>query len=117
SGPGRRCHWPPGPGPTQPAKASRQTPPPSSPERHFPLTNSSLEPIDAPEEKFLREFIEVLRNSRASLARMARKPFQASRPELVPAQGFEPWTIGLKDRCSNQAELRRPKGIVAVTNL
>jgi hypothetical protein len=20
--------------------------------------------------------------------------------ELVPAQGFEPWTIGLKDRCS-----------------
>src|SRR5438309_11341150 len=27
---------------------------------------------------------------------------------LVPAQGFEPWTIGLKDRCSNQAELRRP---------
>jgi len=29
---------------------------------------------------------------------MARKPFQASRPELVPAQGFEPWTIGLKAR-------------------
>src|ERR1035437_5307809 len=26
---------------------------------------------------------------------------------LVPAQGFEPWTIGLKDRCSNLAELRR----------
>src|SRR5437660_10820124 len=26
---------------------------------------------------------------------------------MVPAQGFEPWTIGLKDRCSNQAELRR----------
>jgi hypothetical protein len=26
---------------------------------------------------------------------------------LVPAQGFEPWTIGLKDRRSNQAELRR----------
>ncbi len=25
----------------------------------------------------------------------------------VPAQGFEPWTIGLKGRCSNQAELRR----------
>jgi hypothetical protein len=25
----------------------------------------------------------------------------------VPAQGFEPWTFGLKDRCSNQAELRR----------
>jgi hypothetical protein len=27
--------------------------------------------------------------------------------QVVPAQGFEPWTIGLKDRCSNQAELRR----------
>ncbi len=26
---------------------------------------------------------------------------------VVPAQGFEPWTIGLKDRRSNQAELRR----------
>jgi hypothetical protein len=26
---------------------------------------------------------------------------------VVPAQGFEPWTIGLKDRCSNLAELRR----------
>lgn len=25
----------------------------------------------------------------------------------MPAQGFEPWTIGLKDRCSNLAELRR----------
>ena len=30
---------------------------------------------------------------------------------LVPAQGFEPWTIGLKDRRSNQAELRRLKMI------
>lgn len=26
---------------------------------------------------------------------------------LVPARGFEPRTFGLKDRCSNQAELRR----------
>ena len=31
---------------------------------------------------------------------------------MVPAQGFEPWTIGLKDRCSNQAELRRLSEIV-----
>src|SRR5205085_5052705 len=29
--------------------------------------------------------------------------------EFVPAQGFEPWTIGLKERLSNQAELRRLK--------
>ena len=27
--------------------------------------------------------------------------------DLVPARGFEPRTFGLKDRCSNQAELRR----------
>src|SRR5712692_11996942 len=33
---------------------------------------------------------------------------------LVPAQGFEPWTIGLKDRRSNQAELRRLKMILPV---
>ena len=26
---------------------------------------------------------------------------------VVPARGFEPRTFGLKDRCSNQAELRR----------
>ena len=26
---------------------------------------------------------------------------------LVPAEGFEPSTFDLKDRCSNQAELRR----------
>jgi predicted secreted Zn-dependent protease len=32
---------------------------------------------------------------------------------VVPAQGFEPWTIGLKDRCSNLAELRRHVQIVA----
>jgi hypothetical protein len=30
----------------------------------------------------------------------------------VPARGFEPRTLGLKDRCSNQAELRRLKTIV-----
>jgi hypothetical protein len=34
--------------------------------------------------------------------------------DLVPAQGFEPWTIGLKDRCSNQAELRRLNTILGV---
>ena len=27
--------------------------------------------------------------------------------KMVPATGFEPATLGLKDRCSNQAELRR----------
>ena len=32
----------------------------------------------------------------------------------MPAQGFEPWTIGLKDRRSNQAELRRLKMIFPV---
>src|SRR5438132_11584277 len=29
---------------------------------------------------------------------------------MVPATGFEPATLGLKDRCSNQAELRRLNG-------
>jgi hypothetical protein len=32
--------------------------------------------------------------------------------DVVPAPGFEPGTIGLKDRCSNQAELRRLKAIL-----
>src|SRR4029077_1497817 len=31
---------------------------------------------------------------------------------LVPARGFEPRTFGLKDRCSNQAELHRLQRIV-----
>ena len=39
------------------------------------------------------------------------RAFVAEGPNLhtgeVPATGFEPATIGLKDRCSNQAELRR----------
>ena len=35
-----------------------------------------------------------------------------SNSDLVPAPGFEPGTIGLKDRCSNQAELRRLKTIL-----
>jgi hypothetical protein len=34
--------------------------------------------------------------------------------KVVPAQGFEPWTIGLKDRRSNQAELRRLNMIFSV---
>ncbi len=33
---------------------------------------------------------------------------------LVPARGFEPRTLGLKDRCSNQAELRRLETIVPI---
>src|SRR5713101_983719 len=32
--------------------------------------------------------------------------------QVVPARGFEPRTLGLKDRCSNQAELRRLETIV-----
>jgi hypothetical protein len=31
----------------------------------------------------------------------------------VPARGLEPRTLGLKDRCSNQAELRRLNTILA----
>ena len=38
---------------------------------------------------------------------MRRLKDQAKYDSVVPAQGFEPWTFGLKDRCSNQAELRR----------
>src|SRR6266436_10380553 len=34
---------------------------------------------------------------------------RAAEKRLVPARGLEPRTIGLKDRCSNQAELRRLK--------
>ena len=34
---------------------------------------------------------------------------------LVPATGFEPATLGLKDRCSNQAELRRLNTILPVS--
>jgi oligopeptide transport system substrate-binding protein len=34
---------------------------------------------------------------------------------LVPARGLEPRTIGLKDRCSNQAELRRLNTILPVS--
>src|SRR5439155_24025555 len=49
--------------------------------------------------------------------RFCRASAGSAHTDLVPARGLEPRTIGLKDRCSNQAELRRPKGIVAVTNL
>jgi hypothetical protein len=39
------------------------------------------------------------------LESIRRRPAVALQPNyhnvlLVPAQGFEPWTIGLKDRCS-----------------
>src|SRR5689334_17850583 len=39
--------------------------------------------------------------------RLAAASFQNENSEMVPARGFEPRTIGLKDRCSDQAELRR----------
>ena len=37
--------------------------------------------------------------------------------KLVPAPGFEPGAIGLKDRCSNQAELRRHEYEAVVSGL
>jgi hypothetical protein len=41
----------------------------------------------------------------AAAMRLLNKNFR-----LVPAEGFEPSTFDLKDRCSNQAELRRQLG-------
>src|SRR5205807_4722504 len=43
-----------------------------------------------------------------AIRRRGRRPLRADFEfDLVPARGFEPRTLGLKDRCSNQAELRR----------
>jgi hypothetical protein len=37
--------------------------------------------------------------------------------DLVPAQGFEPWTIGLKDRCSAKLSYAGNSEIVPIFSL
>jgi hypothetical protein len=71
-----------------------------------PITRSS--PSWAGESRINRS---RCRASADGLEQISRRPFDARQPnlhrQLVPARGFEPRTFGLKDRCSNQAELRR----------
>src|SRR5205807_2476768 len=52
-------------------------------------------PSDSPDE------------AKISVAKLPVSPDYPKKFQKVPARGFEPRTIGLKDRCSNQAELRR----------
>jgi hypothetical protein len=55
--------------------------------------------------------------SAEALTGILRDAFVVHQPnqhtDFVPARGLEPRTLGLKDRCSNQAELRRRIQIVA----
>src|SRR5213594_918784 len=122
-GRGRRCRGcrPRRPAPPGKARASRLPPPRSKPVRHFSLTKSSLERIDVDGGLSLREIRSLpqlgdgrrdpatagIRGYRArAFAAAAGARGQKARAR-VPARRFELRTIGLKDRCSNQAELRR----------